>query len=392
MIAEAGGELPTVLVIDDELGPRESIRILLKKQYEVLCAESVDEGLALMQERRPDLIVLDIAMPDKSGIEGLREIRALDTNTSVVMLTGFGALETAQQAMRLGANDYLNKPFDTNEMRQVAQKYTQRTRMERKRRNMLEQLGEVNTRLLDDLATNEQLASVGRSSAEFAHDLRNPLMIISGYTELLAKQLDRAKDMMGETYDQASDYLDVIEQNVGRCQELSRMWQQFGKMGNLSELLPLEATDLMNEVVSSIEPLASTKNVKVDYILQPENACIRGSRPQLIRAIHNVLANAVQAVPAETGWVRIGAREDGDCLRITVKDNGCGMPPDVLERIFEPYFTTKGEDKGTGLGMVITRKIVEEHQGTIDVESGVGQGTTMTIALPLCRESVAAGG
>ena len=112
-----------VLVIDDEFGPRESIRFLLKGSYKVFCADSVDQGVAMLREQHPDLVIMDIRMPRKSGIEGLREIREHDKVVSVVMLTGYGALETAQEALRLGATDYLSKPFDTTAMLATVKRY-----------------------------------------------------------------------------------------------------------------------------------------------------------------------------------------------------------------------------------------------------------------------------
>src|ERR1043166_605289 len=117
MIANA--DLPQVLVIDDEMGPRESLRMLLKPSYQVHTADSVEIGLQLLNEKKPDAIVLDIRMTGVTGIEGLRRIRQIDPHLSVIMLTGFGALETAKEAVRLGANDYISKPFDAGEMREV---------------------------------------------------------------------------------------------------------------------------------------------------------------------------------------------------------------------------------------------------------------------------------
>ena len=136
-----------VLVIDDELGPRESLRILLKNDYEVFCATSVEEGIGLLKSRCPDIVILDIRMPGQSGIEGLRHIRQLDPSVSVVMLTGYAALETAQEALRLGANDYLKKPFDTVEIRHVIDENIRRTRIERKRAAMTGELAQLNDRL-----------------------------------------------------------------------------------------------------------------------------------------------------------------------------------------------------------------------------------------------------
>ena len=127
----ATSDQPGILVIDDEVGPRESLRMLLKPDYQVHTADSVETGLKILREKGPDTIVMDIRMPGMNGIEGLRKIREIDPHLSVVMLTGFGALETAREALRLGANDYISKPFDAGEMRDIIDRNVQRTRLQR---------------------------------------------------------------------------------------------------------------------------------------------------------------------------------------------------------------------------------------------------------------------
>src|SRR5438132_13990907 len=141
-------EQPKVLIIDDEMGPRESLRMLLKPNYQVHTADNVELGLQLLQEKAPDAIVMDIRMPGTNGIDGLRKIREIDPHLSVIMLTGFGALETAQEALRLGANDYISKPFDAGEMREVIGRNVERTRVQRASENASSEIKELNARLL----------------------------------------------------------------------------------------------------------------------------------------------------------------------------------------------------------------------------------------------------
>ena len=129
MIAEPKGKLGTVLVIDDERGPRESLKMVLKYDYEMFLADRVDAGIELLRTEDPDLVIMDIRMPEKNGIEGLQQIRDINPHVSIVMLTGFGDLETAQQAIRFGANDYLQKPFDTDEIQKVVKKYVDRSKL-----------------------------------------------------------------------------------------------------------------------------------------------------------------------------------------------------------------------------------------------------------------------
>jgi len=383
MIVQAETEAPSkVLIIDDERGPRESLRILLKQEFDVSTADSVDKGVAIIRDSRPDLVIMDIRMPGKDGIAGLREIRQIDQSVSVVMLTGYGALETAQQALRLGANDYLNKPFDTADMKRLVNRYTQRSQIERKRLRILRELQEMNGRLLADLADREHMASVGESSTEFAHDLRNPLMIVSGYVELLSKKLKEREEFSVDEPEEVEQYLDIIGENVKRCCDLAQMWQRLGK-SDLNKFEPTLISQIVDDLVVGVEPMASAEEVEIQYEVKTNGATVNGSRAQLLRALHNLVANAIQAVPARSGKVRVTCECVNDRARIMVMDNGIGMSPEVLDRLFDPYFTTKREGEGTGLGTVIAKKIVEEHGGAIAATSRQGAGTEITIDLPL---------
>src|SRR5713101_8112302 len=221
-------DLPQILVIDDEIGPRESLRMLLKPDYQVHTADGLEAGMKLLKEKQPDTILMDIRMPGVSGIDGLRKIREIDPHLSVIMLTGFGALETAKEAVRLGANDYISKPFDTGEMRDVIERNVERTRVHRTTEHAAAELKELNNRLLKELVQKERLASLGQASAEFVHDLGNPLTIVWGYVQLLAKKLARSEN--GGTVQNATSIkeLNIIEQNLRLCRELVTMWQSYG--------------------------------------------------------------------------------------------------------------------------------------------------------------------
>src|SRR6202048_81340 len=168
----AATELPQILVIDDEIGPRESLRMLLKPNYQVHTADCVEAGIKMLKEKQPDTIVMDIRMPGVSGIEGLRQIREIDPHLSVIMLTGFGALDTAKEALRLGANDYISKPFDAHEMQEVINRNVERTRVQRATENTASEIKELNSRLLKELAQKERLASLREASPEVVPHLR----------------------------------------------------------------------------------------------------------------------------------------------------------------------------------------------------------------------------
>jgi two-component system, sensor histidine kinase and response regulator len=372
-------ELPQILVIDDEMGPRESLRMLLKPNYQVHTADCVEAGLRLLKEKHPDTIVMDIRMPGMSGIEGLRQIREIDPHLSVIMLTGFGALETAKEALRLGANDYISKPFDAREMVQVIDRNVERTRAHRTSEQAATEIKELNNRLLQQLAQKERLAALGQASAEFVHDLGNPLTIVWGYVQLLARRLDKSEQDEGST---SVKELKIIEQHVRTCRELLTMWQGYGNV-EASPPKPVSISNTLKEIIKGLAPAADQKRVAFRVSICDDPCTLMGDALQLNRAIQNVIINAIQACPEKSGIVSLSCTAKDFYLDLRVEDNGAGIPANQLNKVFDPYFTTKQAISGTGLGLYITKKVVEDHNGSIKVESTPGAGTAFTIRLPL---------
>src|SRR3989449_1435965 len=378
----AATELPQILVIDDEMGPRESLRSLLKTKYKGHTADSVEAGLKLLKEKPPDTIVMDIRMPGMTGIDGLRKIREIDPHLSVIMLTGFGALETAKEALRLGANDYISKPFDAGEMRQVIGRNVERTRVQRASETAAADIKELNNRLLKELAQKERLASLGQASAEFVHDLGNPLTIVWGYVQLLAKKLDRTED--GGAVENAASVkeLKIIEQNVRLCRELLTMWQSYGSV-EASPHKPISVSAILREVIKGVGAIAAQNGVEVKANICEDTCTLLGDAVQIKRAIQNVIINALQASVEKKGTVSVDCTQRDFYVDIRVEDTGSGISAAQMNKIFDPYFTTKQSKSGTGLGLYITKKVVEDHNGSIKVDSTPDVGTVFTIRLPL---------
>ena len=375
-----------VLVIDDDLGPRESLRILLKNKYRVFCADSVDAGLQLLHQHTPDAIIMDIRMPGKTGIEGLREIRQVDAQVSVIMLTGFGTLETAQEAIRLGANDYLKKPFDMRNMEDVIQRNIQRTSIERRRQTTAQELQELNRRLLHEVARKDHLAAMGQRSAEYAHDLRNPLQAVIGYVHILADSLRKSIPKDDASWPETLESLEMIERNSRRCKEMTDMWTNMGHTDDKPRQ-PVAMHAFLKEVLKSIEPQAAARKVELRLLATGGDGSVNLDKLQMFRALANLIVNALEALNNRIGTVSVTLRRATDHLEIEVRDNGCGIAPDKLANVFDPYFTTKPVT-GTGLGLFIAKAVIEDHGGRIEIQSKVDSGTTVTIRLPL---STAAG-
>ena len=373
---------PEILVIDDEIGPRESLRMLLKPDYQVHTADCVETGLKLLKETTPDTIVMDIRMPGMTGIEGLRRIREIDPNLSVIMLTGFGALETAREAIRLGANDYISKPFDAREMREVIGRNVERTRIHRTSEHAAAEIKELNSRLLKELAQKERLASLGQASAEFVHDLGNPLTIVWGYVQLLAKKLDRSENGDGAENTASIKELHIIEQNVRLCRELLTMWQSYGSVETCLRK-PISVADIVRDVLKGVDQMGAQNGVELKSDVCEDPCTLLGDPVQIRRAIQNVVINALQASAEKKGLVSVVCVRKDFYVDVVVEDGGPGIDPAQIDKIFDPYFTTKQGKSGTGLGLYITKKVVEDHNGSIKVDSLPDAGTIFTVRLPL---------
>src|ERR1700741_1010617 len=280
----AAAELPKILVIDDEIGPRESLRMLLKPDYNVQTADCVEAGLKLLKEKQPDTVLIDSRRPGMSVIEGLRRIREIDPHLSVIMLTGFGALDTAKEALRLGANDYISKPFDAREMQEVINRNVERTRVQRTSEHAAAEIKELNSRLLKELAQKERLASLGQASAEFVHDLGNPLTIVWGYVQLLAKRLEQSEGAEAKKNATSVKELNIIEQNVRLCRELLTMWQSYGSV-EASPRKPISVSNVLREVVKGVGAMAAQSGIELKTNICEEACTLRGDAVQIKRAV-----------------------------------------------------------------------------------------------------------
>ena len=178
----------SVLVVDDEYGPRESVAFILSTDFKVETAGSAAEALAKLRGRTFDTILLDIRMPEMDGIRALEEIRKIDPLVSVIMLTGYGTLLTAQQAMVGGANQYLRKPPDVEELIKSARLQVEATRARRHQDRLTQDAQSLNVALKREIEKHEPQIWQGRASVELVHDLNNPLTVVIGYATLLIEE------------------------------------------------------------------------------------------------------------------------------------------------------------------------------------------------------------
>lgn len=359
-----------VLVVDDEYGPRESIAFTLSSEFSVETAERAAEGLAKLKERAYAAVVMDIRMPEMDGIRALEELRKIDPHVSVIMLTGYGTLLTAQQAMLAGANQYLKKPPDVVELLAAVRQQTQNTRLRRHQARLADEAQEMNVRLKQEIEQSEPQIWQARASVELVHDLNNPLTVVIGYAALLAEEARSLAQRDAALAQKLLDYSGMVEKAAEYCHHLSENWRLASKKtGDFAKL------DIV-QVAHEVRQVIFFGNVAIQFT-GLSRAYVRGSKYELMRVFQNLFKNSLEA--GATRLLVTMARSTAQ-LEIVVVDNGSGMDPERLKRALHGGFSSKAN--GTGLGLSICRHLVGTHGGAFNLESSPGKGTTVRLIFP----------
>jgi signal transduction histidine kinase len=359
-----------VLVVDDEYGPRESVAFTLSTEFAVETAGSAAEALAKIKERVFSTVVLDIRMPEMDGIRALEELRKIDPLVSVIMLTGYGTLLTAQQAMLGGANQYLRKPPDIEELVEAVRQQSQATRLRRHQSKLVEETHSSNLALKHEIARNEPHVWHGRASVELVHDLNNPLTVVIGYATLLieeARALSRRDPVLAQ---KLLDNAIMVEKAAEYCRQLAENWRQTAKKS--AEFARLDLVHIVQEVRQII--FFGNPAIQLAGLAE---APIQGAKFELMRIFQNLFKNSLEA---EAKAVTATFSRQGDRIELVVVDDGAGMDPDRVRRALGGGFTSK--ESGLGLGLSIARHIIHAHGGTFHLESKPGHGTTVRLSFP----------
>jgi signal transduction histidine kinase len=316
----------------------------------------------------PDLIVSDIMMPGLDGIELARKVRAngRTTEVPVILLSAREEVESKVAGFEAGADDYVHKPFDLQELHARIELHLRLRAQARKIREALEQLKRAETSLVQ----NEKMVALGRMVAGVAHEMNNPIHFLGGNIALLRKHMaavPAAEAMMAD-----------IDTSLERITAVTRQLLLFGRKESGNASAAVRLSDVVPLALKMMAP-QTPKGVRIVQDIDGE--MVRANPQDLFQVILNIVHNALQAVDPQTGEVRIAARSNGERVELSVADNGCGISKENLSRIFDPFFTTKPPGSGTGLGLSIVQELVAAQQGTVRVESEPGRGTTVAVSL-----------
>jgi len=363
-------EKQPVLVVDDEYGPRESIAFSLAAEFAVDTADRAKDALAKISARAYAAVVLDIRMPEVDGIRALEEMRKIDPYVSVIMLTGYGTLLTAQQAMVAGANQYLRKPPDIPELIDAVRKQAQATRLRRTQAGLAREAQESNIALKREIEQNEPQIWQARASVELVHDLNNPLTVVIGYAALVAEEARILSRRDAEAGKKILEYSAMVEKAAEYCHHLSENWRMAAK-----QTLEFTRVDIA-QVVQEVRQVIFFGNVAIQCAGLPE-AWVRGSKFELMRVLQNLFKNSLEAGATR---LTVTFARNGSQTEMIVADNGAGMDSDRLKRALHGGFSSKSN--GTGLGLSICRHLAGTHGATFGVESAPGRGTTVRLVFP----------
>ncbi len=371
----------SILLVDDEEGIRKVLGLVLADLgYEVLTAANGAEALRVFKDARPQIVLTDIKMPEMDGIELLRQLKQERPDTEVIMITGHGDMDLAIKSVKYEATDFVTKPIN-DEILEIALKRAQeRIAMRRKLNEYTQNLEQLVQEKSKKLVETERLAAVGQTVAGLSHAIKN----ITGGLKGGAFVLEKGIELSDQKY--LMQGWEMIKGNVDKITNLSLDMLNYAKDTDL-DFQACDPSKPAQEVINLMRPRAQELGIDLSSDFSEKlNSCHFDS-DLIYRCLLNLVTNAIDAcVHAAAGMkkkkvVVLTKKRRGWGVEYQVQDNGCGMNADVKKNIFQRFFSTKGSE-GTGIGLMITKKIVGEHKGVITVESEEGAGSRFVIRIP----------
>lgn len=396
---------PTMLVVDDEEGPRLSLKVLFKDDFNILLADDGPSGIALAQQHPVDVAVLDIRMAGMTGLEVLERLKFVDPGIEVVMMTAFETPETLRQALRLRACDYVNKPFDVNTMRKAVATALQRRSLASETKTNSEKLAGLQE-ALTHLKEEERIArDQGEIYASIIHDINTPITIISGTIQSIKQQVADTTALDAEDVDVLKEQLTRITRQVNICIDISRRYLESIR-NTPDEAAQVRVNDILGDVRETLrfDPASRGHDIVIQPL--PEDPLGRIHGIDLVQILNNLSRNALQCTsqphrvelkgkilehpidvealnsgPHDRFLNREGFSNEAPLVAVSISDNGPGIPPEILDKIFQRGFTTKAAHSGSGLGLSIVQRWVKRNRGGLHLHSERGKGTTFTVYL-----------
>jgi two-component system, sensor histidine kinase and response regulator len=355
-----------ILIIDDEEVVLDSCAQILKgSSYKLTTASNGNQGLELVKEFQPDLVFVDLKMPGISGFDVLDRIHEIDPTIVTVVITGFATVGSAVDAMKKGAYDFLPKPFTPDEFRLITRRGIERRKL------VLETIALRREKEM----LREQFASI------VSHELKAPLGSVQQNLFVLEYEL------ADKLNDEQKGKLERIKIRIDELLKLINSWLRVISVdiNKLKEgFTQVQITAPLSSALESMQTYATRKNIEIVSTIKEPIRAISGDSISLSEVFVNIIGNAIKYSPDGTK-VTITVEDKGNELVISIKDSGIGIGEEDIPHIFEGFYRAKSGQAmtGQGIGLAVSRQIVDAHNGSIRVESELGKGTTFLITLPI---------
>lgn len=364
-----------ILIVDDEPLNLQVLGSFLKqKGYATAAAQSGQQAIDFIEKKTPDIILLDVMMPDMDGFETARRLKTnpLAREIPILFITALTDTESILKGFESGGSDYVNKPI-------VQEEVLARIQVQLENRRLIKKLSQANQDLQElNLLKNEFLGMA-------AHDLRNPLGSILGFTDLIIEEdfgavSEEQAEILERVYQAGQRMLNLINNLLDVSVIESGKLNLNVNRGSLKQILM--------ERITLTELHAAKKSIYLESIWETDQES-DFDEERMVQVIDNLLGNAVKFSPKET-TIQIGLATVENRIQFWVRDQGPGISPEDQQKLFGKFqqLTAKATagEKGTGLGLAIGKKIVTAHNGSIVVDSKPGEGTTFTVSLPIESE------
>jgi signal transduction histidine kinase len=365
-----------ILLVDDEQDIRDVLNLTLSDMgYKVFEAEDGDEALRVFRDARPPIVLTDIKMPNMDGIELLQKIKREDPEAEVVMITGHGDMDLAIKSLKYEATDFITKPINVHVLEIALQRVRDKILTRQKLKEYTENLEKL---VREKTELQDHLSSLGLMISSISHGIKGLLTGLDGGMYLLEKGFtQKNKGQIEEGWEIVKQMVEHIRKMVldiiFYAKERDLKWEQ------------IDALSFAEEVAKVFEPKIKNQDIAFEKGFDSKIGELEIDAGYVHSALLNILENAADACTRDKAKaahkITLSVKQDKDHILFTVTDNGVGMDPETCEKLFTPFFSLKGE-KGTGLGLFIANKIIEQHGGEITVKSKLHQGTTFSIKMP----------